>query len=68
MQHKGVQLIIVYINHDLGLTLNYFTALSNLVTWAFQWENIKKKSDFSKRSVTFDLKAGRYRQLTELMK
>ena len=32
MLHWGLWLIIVYINHDLGLTLTYFTASSILVT------------------------------------
>ena len=31
----------LYINHDLGLTLAYFMAWSNLATWAFEWSNVK---------------------------
>ena len=35
MQHRGLQLIIVCTNGDPGVTLTYFTARSNLETWAF---------------------------------
>ena len=30
--HQGLQSIIVFINHDLGLSLTYFMGRSNLVT------------------------------------
>ena len=32
MLHQGLKLDTVYINDDLGLTLTYFMARSNLVT------------------------------------
>ena len=32
MQHRGLLLIIVYINDDPGVTLTYFTPRSNLET------------------------------------
>ena len=32
MYHRGLLLIIVYINDDLGMTLTYFMARSNLET------------------------------------
>ena len=31
MNHQGVKVYKVYINHDPGLTLTYFTARSSLV-------------------------------------
>ena len=37
MQHKGLRLYQVCSNDDLWLTLTYFTARSNSVTWAFVW-------------------------------
>ena len=63
----GVWPIIVYINHDLELTLTYFTASSILVTKAFQWKKVKTLN-FSGSFVACDLKVGRYRQHVELMK
>ena len=33
--HRGLQSIIVCSNDDPGVTLTYFTARSNMVTWAF---------------------------------
>ena len=35
MQYLGLKLFKVCINGDPGLTLTYFTARSNLETWAF---------------------------------
>ena len=35
MQHRGLLPIIVCINDDPGVTLTYFTAMSNLETEAF---------------------------------
>ena len=40
----------LYSNGDLGLTLTYFTARSNLVPYAFVWEKGKTK-DFSETIV-----------------
>ena len=39
--HLGLQPIIVCSNDDPGVTLTYFTARSNLVTWAFLLEKVK---------------------------
>ena len=38
VKHQGLELYKVYINHDLGTTLTYFTARSALVANAFEWE------------------------------
>ena len=35
MKHRGLLPIILYINDDPGVTLTYFTARSNLETYAF---------------------------------
>ena len=37
MKHQAVDLYKVYINHDPGMTLTYFTARSSLVPHAFEW-------------------------------
>ena len=37
MYHWGVKLYLVYISHDPGLTLTYFTARSNWVICTFEW-------------------------------
>ena len=58
--------IIVYINHDLGLTLTYFTARSILVV-NIGFSKVKTLNFFG-RFVACDLKIGRYRQHVELMK
>ena len=34
---SGIQAYKVYINDDPGLTLTYFTAMSNWVTCTFEW-------------------------------
>ena len=49
------------------MTLTYFTARSNLVTWAILWEKLKTV-DFSETIAACDLKSGRCRQLIEFMK
>ena len=51
-------------NDAPGLTLIYFTARSNLVPYAFVWENVKTM-DLSKTRVVYDIKVGRYCQLNE---
>ena len=56
-----------YINYDPGLTLTYFMARSNLVTWAFLWEKVKMV-DFSETIAASDLKFGGSRHLIEYMK
>ena len=40
MYHWGLKLYKVYINDDPGLTLTYFTAWSNWVTFTFEWEKL----------------------------
>ena len=37
IQHQGLKLYKVYINDDPGLTLTYFMARSNLVSYTFEW-------------------------------
>ena len=39
--HRGLWPTIICMNHDLELTLTYFTARSTLVTQAFQWSKVK---------------------------
>ena len=41
MQHRVLQYCQVHSNDDPGLTLTYFTAMSNLVPYAFVWETGK---------------------------
>ena len=63
----GLQPIIVCSNDDPGVTLTYFTARSNLVTWAFLLEKVKTV-DFSLTIAASALKVGRRRHLIECMK
>ena len=42
MQHWVLEYYQVYLNDDLRLTLTYFTARSNLVSYAFVWEKVKQ--------------------------
>ena len=42
VKHQGQELYKVYINHDLGMTLTYFTARSTEVANAFEWEKMVK--------------------------
>ena len=44
MKHQGKELYIVCINHDLWMTLTYFTARSTYVANAFQWGKKEKMS------------------------
>ena len=67
MQHEGLLPIIVCSNDDPGVTLTYFTARSNLVTYAFLWEKVKTV-DFSETIAASDLKGSRSRHLIEYMK
>ena len=57
MQHRVLEYYQVYSNDDLGLTLTYFTARSNLVHCAFVWEKGKTR-DFSETIVVYDVKVG----------
>ena len=52
MRHRVLEYCQVYSNDDPGLTLTYFTAMSNLVPYAFVWG----KMDFSETIVVYDLK------------
>ena len=67
MFHWGLQPIIVCSNDDPGVTLTYFTARSDLVTYAFLKEKVKTV-DFSETIPACDLKVGRCRQLIEFTK
>ena len=67
MQHQGLLPIIVCSNDDPGMTLTYFTARSNLVTYAFLWEKVKTV-DFSETIAASDQKCRRSRHLIEYMK
>ena len=42
VKHLGMELYKVYINHDPGMTLTYFTARSISVSHAFEGEKIGK--------------------------
>ena len=42
VKHQGQKLYKVYINHDLGMTLTYFTARSTEAANAFEWEKMVK--------------------------
>ena len=66
MQYREFKFWKVYINNNPGLTLTYFTAMSNLVTWAFLWEKVETVT-FSETIEACDLKVCRYRQLIEFM-
>ena len=67
MWHRGLQPVIVCSNNDPRVTVTYFTARSNLVTYAFLWEKVKTV-DFSETIAACNLKVGRCRQLIEIMK
>ena len=55
MQHQVLEYYHVCSNDIPGLTLNYFTARSNLAPYAFVWEK-DKTMDFSETVVVYDLK------------
>ena len=42
MLHQVREYYQVCSNDDPGLTLTYFTAMSNLVPYAFVWEKVKQ--------------------------
>ena len=58
MQHRVLEYYQFCSNHCPGLTLIYFTARSNLVSYAFVWEKVKIM-DFPEISVVYDIKVGR---------
>ena len=55
MRHRVLEYYQICSNYDVGLTLTYFTARSNLVPYAFVWEKGKTK-DFSETIGIYDLK------------
>ena len=55
MQHRVLKYYQVCSNDDLGLTLTYCTANSNLVAYAFVCKK-GKTMDFSEAIVVYDLK------------
>ena len=42
MKHQGEEIYKVYINHDPGMTLTYFTARSTCFAHAFEWGKLSK--------------------------
>ena len=42
MKHQAMELYKIYINHDPGMTLTFFTARSTKAAHAFEWEKIGK--------------------------
>ena len=66
MQHRVLKYLQVYSNDDPELTLTYFTAKSNLILYAFIWEN-GKIMDISETIVVYDIKVGRFSLLCEYM-
>ena len=42
IKQQTMELYKVYINHDPGMTLTYFTASSTEVANAFEWEKMVK--------------------------
>ena len=67
MQHWVFEYYQFCLNNDSGLTFTYFTARSNLVPYAFVWENVKTM-DFSETVVVYVTKAGRCSKINEYMK
>ena len=66
MYHWVLKYYQVCSNDDPGLTLTFFTARSNLVPYAFEWD--KGKTMFSAEIIVVcDIKFGRYSQLKAYM-
>ena len=40
MQHSGFEVFKMYMNDDPGMTLTYFTAISNMAAYVFKWEKL----------------------------
>ena len=66
MRHRVLEYYQVCSDVDPGLTLTYFTAMLNLIHYAFVWEKGKTR-DFSETVVVCDIKFGRCSQLNEYM-
>ena len=58
MLHQVLKYYQVCSNDDPGLTLTYFTARSNWVTYTFVW-GYGKTMDFSETIVVYDINVGR---------
>ena len=59
IQHRVLKYYQVCLNDDPVLTLTCFTAMSNLVPYAFVWEE-GKTMDFSETVVVYDVKIDRF--------
>ena len=57
--HRVLEYYQVCSNDDPGLSLTYFTAMSDLVPYAFVWEQ-GKTMDISETIVIYDVKVGRF--------
>ena len=66
LEHQVVKYYHVCSNDDHGLTLTYFTAMSNLFPYAFVWGK-GKTMDFLETIVVCDIKVGRCSQQNEYM-
>ena len=66
MQHQVLKYHIVCSNDDPGLTLTYFTARPNLVSYGFVWQK-GKTLDFAETSVVYDVKVGRCSYINNYM-
>ena len=66
MQHWVLEYFQVCSNDDPELTFTYFTARSNLISYAFVWEK-GKIMDFSETIVVCDIKVSRCSLLNEYM-
>ena len=62
IQHRVLEYYQICSNDDPGLTWTYFTARSNLVSYAFVWKKCKIM-DFSEIILVYDIIVGRCRQL-----
>ena len=58
MHHWVLDYYQAWSNDDPELTLTYFTARSNLVPYAFEWEK-GETMDFSETVVVYDIRVGR---------
>ena len=67
MLHWVLKCYQVCSNEDSGLTLTYFTARSNLVSYAFVWEKVKTM-DFAETIVVYDVKVVRCSNLNKYLK
>ena len=66
MQYWVLKYYQIGSNDDSWLTLTYFTAMSNLIHYAFEWEK-GKTMDFSETIVVCDIEVGRCSQLNEYL-